>query len=49
LVQEAFERAVAILEKHRPALEKTAQRLLEVETLTGEELPVLQATGLEKG
>ncbi|MBW8018027.1 MAG: cell division protein FtsH, partial [Planctomycetes bacterium] len=41
LVNGAFERAVAVLEKHRPALEKTAERLLEVETLRGEELPEL--------
>jgi hypothetical protein len=31
-----------VLEKHRPVLEKTAERLLEVETLTGEDLPELR-------
>ncbi len=41
LVTEAFERAVAILESHRPALDETAQRLLEKETLSGDELPTL--------
>jgi len=41
LVSQAFDRAVAILETHRDALEETAQRLLETETLSGEELPVL--------
>jgi cell division protease FtsH len=41
LVSQAFERAVAILEAHRDALEETAERLLETETLSGEELPVL--------
>ena len=48
LVQESFERAVEVLEKHRPALEKTAERLLEVETLTGDELPDLQTTAVEE-
>ncbi len=42
LVGEAFERAVTILEKHRHALEQTAERLLEAETLTGEDLPELR-------
>jgi cell division protease FtsH len=41
LVGQAFERAVAILEAHRDTLEQSAQRLLEKETLAGEELPVL--------
>jgi cell division protease FtsH len=39
LVGAAFEQAVAILERHREALEQTSERLLEVETLTGSELP----------
>ncbi len=41
LVQQAFERAVGLLEKHSKALETTAERLLEVETLTGDQLPQL--------
>jgi cell division protease FtsH len=41
LVSEAFDRAVAILEHHRSALAKTAEHLLEVETLSGSELPEL--------
>jgi cell division protease FtsH len=41
LVGEAFDRAVAILERHRDALEEAAERLLEVETLSGSELPEL--------
>jgi cell division protease FtsH len=41
LIGQAFERAVALLEKHRAALDEGAQRLLEKETLTGDELPVL--------
>ena len=44
LVGQAFERAVAILEKHRPALESTSERLLVSETLTGEDLPELEAS-----
>jgi len=48
LVQESFERAVEVLEKHRPALEETAERLLEVETLRGDELPDLQAAAVEQ-
>jgi len=43
LISHAFERAVAILETHREALEEGAQRLLEKETLSGDELPVLSA------
>jgi cell division protease FtsH len=43
LVAEAFERAVGILESHRDALAKSAERLLEKETLLGDELPVLIA------
>lgn len=39
LVTTAFERALALLETHSAALEEGAQRLLEKETLTGDELP----------
>jgi len=39
LVATAFERALALLETHSAALEEGAQRLLEKETLTGDELP----------
>lgn len=41
LVTQAFERAVAILEAHRDALAESAERLLEEETLRGDELPML--------
>jgi cell division protease FtsH len=41
LVREAFERAVGILESHRAALDEGARRLLEKETLRGDELPSL--------
>jgi len=41
LVGEAFERAVGILERHRTALDDGARRLLEKETLRGDELPAL--------
>jgi cell division protease FtsH len=43
LVTQAFERAVAILEAHRDALAESAERLLEKETLRGDELPLLNA------
>jgi hypothetical protein len=43
LVTQAFERAVAILEAHRDALAESAERLLEKETLRGDELPTLIA------
>ncbi len=43
LVAEAFERAVEILEVHRDALAESAERLLEKETLSGDELPTLVA------
>ena len=43
LVRHAFERAVGILEAHRDALAESAERLLEKETLSGDELPVLIA------
>lgn len=41
LINEAFERATAILERHRQLLDDTAQQLLEKETLTADELPSL--------
>ncbi len=41
LVSRAYERAVAILEKHRDSVAECAARLLEKETLTGDELPSL--------
>jgi cell division protease FtsH len=41
LVDRAFQRAMKILETHRDALADGAARLLEKETLTGDELPVL--------
>jgi cell division protease FtsH len=41
LVTRAFERAVGILEAHRDALAESAERLLEKETLSGDELPTL--------
>ena len=43
LVTQAFERAVGILEAHRDALAESAERLLEKETLSGDELPMLIA------
>jgi cell division protease FtsH len=43
LVAQAFERAVRILEVHRDALAESASRLLEKETLSGDELPMLIA------
>ena len=43
LVTQAFERAVGILEAHRAALAASAERLLERETLRGDELPMLIA------
>jgi cell division protease FtsH len=48
LITQAFERAVGILEAHRDALAESAERLLEKETLSGDELPTLvteRATG----
>ncbi|MEZ5670667.1 MAG: ATP-dependent zinc metalloprotease FtsH [Alphaproteobacteria bacterium] len=39
LVEDAYDRATAILERNRAMLDETAARLLEKETLTGEELP----------
>jgi hypothetical protein len=41
LITQAFERAVAILEVHRDAFTEGAERLLEKETLSGDELPIL--------
>jgi cell division protease FtsH len=41
LIDSAFARATAVLERHRDALESTAKKLLEQETLTAEELPKL--------
>jgi cell division protease FtsH len=43
LVTQAFGRAVVILDAHRDALAESAQRLLECETLRGDELPTLIA------
>jgi len=43
LITQAFQRAVGILEAHRGALAESAERLLEKETLLGDELPVLIA------
>ncbi len=47
LVGQAFDRAVEILEAHRDAVAATAARLLEKETLSGEELP--QIAGADSG
>jgi cell division protease FtsH len=44
LVQEAFERARDLLDHHRDAVVEAAERLLEKETLTGDELPEILAT-----
>ncbi len=41
-VDRAFRRAVEILERNRAALDEGASRLLETETLTGDELPVVE-------
>jgi cell division protease FtsH len=46
LVSAAFEKALAILRKHRKQLDEGAKLLLERETLTREELPALEAVGL---
>ncbi|MFQ5786083.1 MAG: ATP-dependent zinc metalloprotease FtsH, partial [Alphaproteobacteria bacterium] len=45
LVHDAFERASAILTRHRDALEDSAKRLLEKETLTADELPKIESAG----
>jgi len=42
LITAAFEHALGLLEIHSAALEEGAQRLLEKETLSGDELPKLQ-------
>ncbi len=42
LVSSAFEKALDILGKYRQQLDEGAKRLLEKETLTREELPVLE-------
>jgi cell division protease FtsH len=41
LVEQAFSRATELLAKYRGELEKAAEQLLEVETLTGDQLPVI--------
>jgi cell division protease FtsH len=41
LVGEAFDRATAVLERHRKDLDRTARLLLERETLTAEDLPAI--------
>ena len=41
LLDRAFERASAILTRHRAALDETAAKLLEKETLEADELPKL--------
>jgi cell division protease FtsH len=41
IVEEAYQRARDILESHRETLDKIAQRLMEVETLEGDELQAL--------
>lgn len=47
LIARAFERAGGILRMHRTLLDETAKRLLEKETLLGEELPQLPAATTE--
>ena len=42
LIDRAFERAKGILAKHRDKLEAGAEHLLDVETLTGDQLPVIE-------
>jgi cell division protease FtsH len=48
LVSEALQRAVGILEVHHDALVESALRLLEKETLSGDELPVLNDSPSKK-
>jgi cell division protease FtsH len=43
LVEDAYQRAFAVLKKHRKMLEAIAQELLERETLTGDEIDQLMA------
>jgi cell division protease FtsH len=45
LVTHAFERAKDLLDQHRAALEEGSVRLLEQESLTGDELPSLDGVG----
>jgi cell division protease FtsH len=51
LVDETFDKAVAILTERRDALERTARRLLETETLEEKEIAELtgKSVGAEKG
>jgi len=44
LIDDAFQRAVGLLETHRAALEEGALRLIEKETLNSDELPSLEMT-----
>ena len=44
LIADAFDRATEILSRHREPLDRTAQRLLEKETLMADELPELTET-----
>ena len=46
LVHDAFERAVRILQAHREVVAEAACRLLEKETLSGEELPSITDSSL---
>jgi cell division protease FtsH len=48
LVQEAFERARDLLEHHRASVVEAAEKLLEKETLTGDELPEILAAPEKK-
>jgi len=42
LVHDAFEQASAVLSKHRGVLESSAKELLEKETLSAADLPVVE-------
>jgi len=46
LVQSAFQRSLALLEARRELLERSASRLLQQETLEGEELLSLSAASI---
>ncbi len=48
LVTEAYERALAVLREHRDKLELLAQRLLEVETVSGSEFYALMSGRVEE-
>ena len=48
ILDAAYKRASEILTKHKPVLKETAQRLLENETLTADELPDLKAAETAK-